>query len=115
MKILNTLFNIVAVAYALTLALILTAIVTESAIFTSVRTDAQILQLYKVLAGVGAAMLLIKVVISSLYAANLRYENHITQLKLNDLKVELYERRQEFRNNNFRPTIAEERLEAAAV
>ena len=115
MRILNTLFNIVAVAFALTLALVLTAIVTESAIFTSVRTDAQILVLYKALAGVGAGMLVLKVVLGSLYAANLRYENHITQLKLNDLKVELYERRQEFRSNNFRTPITEERLEAAAV
>ncbi|MBB6612982.1 hypothetical protein H7F15_18215 [Pontibacter sp. Tf4] len=115
MRILNTLFNIVAVAYALTLALVLTNAVSESAIFTQVKTDAQILQLYKILGGVGAALLLVKVVLSSLYSGNLRYENHIAQLKVNDLKVELYERRQEFRSNNFRTPIAEERLEVAAV
>jgi hypothetical protein len=115
MRILNTLFNIVAIAYALTIALVLTAIVTESAIFTSVRTEAQVLVLYKAFAGVGAGLLLVKVVFSSLYAANLRYENHIAQLKVNDLKVELYERRQEFRSNNFRTAISEERLEVAAV
>ena len=115
MRILNTLFNIVAVAYALTLALVLTAIVSESAIFNQVQTDTQVLQFYKIFAGVGAGMLLVKVVLSSLYSGNLRYENHITQLKINDLKVELYERRQEFRSNNFRTPITEERLEAAAV
>ncbi|MER2998126.1 hypothetical protein [Pontibacter populi] len=115
MRILNTLFNIVAVAYALTLVLLLTAIVAESAIFTSVRTEAQVLVLYKALAGAGAGMLLVKVVLSSLYSGNLRYENHIAQLKVNDLKVELYERRQEFRSNNFRTPITEERLEVAAV
>lgn len=115
MRILNTLFNIVAVAYALTLALVLTAIVAESAIFEQVKTEAQILVLYKTLAGIGAGMLLVKVLLSSLYSGNLRYENHITQLKVNDLKVELYERRQEFRSKNFRTPIAEERLEAAAV
>ncbi|MBC5775890.1 hypothetical protein H8S95_17580 [Pontibacter sp. KCTC 32443] len=115
MRILNTLFNIVAVAYALTLALVLTSIVSESAIFNHIRTEAQILQLYKAFAGVGAGMLLVKVILSSLYSGNLRYEHHISQLKVNDLKVELYERRQEFRNNNFRTPITEEHLEAAAV
>ena len=115
MRILNTLFNIVAVAYALTLALVLTAIVAESAIFNQVKTEAQILLLYKTFAGVGAGLLLLKVILSSLYSGNLRYENHIASLKLNDLKVELYERRQEFRSNNFRAPIAEERLEVAAV
>ena len=115
MRILNTLFNIVAVAYALTLVLLLTAIVAESAIFTSVKTETQVLVLYKALAGTGAGLLLVKVVLSSLYSGNLRYENHIAQLKVNDLKVELYERRQEFRSNNFRTPITEERLEVAAV
>ena len=115
MKILNTLFNIVAAAYALTLMLLLTAIVSESEIFNQVKTEAQVLMLYKAFAGVGAAMLLVKVVLSSMYSANLRYQSHIDQLKINDLKVELYERRQEFRSNNFRTPIAEERLEAAAV
>ena len=115
MRILNTLFNIVAVAYALTLALVLTAIVTESAILNQAQTDAQILLFYKTFAGIGAGMLLVKVLLSSLYSGNLRYENHIANLKLNDLKVELYERRQEFRSNNFRTPITEERLEAAAV
>ncbi len=115
MRILNTLFNIVAVAYTLTLVLMLTGIVSESAIFSQVKTEAQVLILYKVLAGAGALMLISKVVLSSLYSGNLRYENHISQLKINDLKVEIYERRQEFRSNNFKTQITEERLEAAAV
>ena len=113
MRILNTLFNIFAVAYALTLALVLTSLVSESALFSHIKTEPQVLQLYKALAGVGAGLLLLKVVLSSLYSGNLRYENHIAQLKVNDLKVELYEKRQEYRNNNFRATIAEERLEEA--
>lgn len=115
MRILNTLLNIVAVAYALTLALVVTNIVAESAIFTQVTTEARVLQLYKILAASGAALLLVKVVFSTLYSGNLRYENHIAQLKVNDLKVELYERRQEFRNNNFKTPVTEERLEIAAV
>ncbi|NEM99649.1 hypothetical protein [Pontibacter burrus] len=115
MRILNTLFNIVAVAYALTLTLVVTGLVAESAIFTRVRSEADILLLYKTFAGVGAFLLLVKVVLSTLYSGNLRYENHIAQLKVNDLKVELYERRQEFRNNNFKTPATEERLQAAAV
>lgn len=101
MKVLNTLLNVLVVTFTVFVVFLIAGIADEKAIF-EIETEAQVLWLYKIMAAIGGGLLLLKVMVSSLYIANLKYETFRAQLKINDLKADLYEKRQEFRSNSYK-------------
>ncbi|WP_347157819.1 hypothetical protein [Pontibacter chitinilyticus] len=107
MRALNVFLNVVTLAYVVLAILLLTSLMKENFMF-NVSTEAQVLAFYKMLLGVGAGIFVAKLVVSSLYIAGIRYEQHQAQLKINELKADLYEKRQDFRNNSHKQARASE-------
>ena len=99
MKVLNTLLNVLVVSFTLFVVLLIANIADERTIF-EITSEIQKLWLYKIIAAVGGGLMLLKILVSSLYVANLKHESYKAQRKINDLKVILYEERQEFRSNS---------------
>jgi hypothetical protein len=110
MKTLKTLTDVIVFCYAMFIALLLTSLLDQNAIF-HVSTEQQILALYKTLGAVGAGLMLVKLFVGKLYIASLKYDRHMAQVKINELKADLYERKQEFRSNSYR----ESRVEMAVA
>ncbi|WP_018479874.1 hypothetical protein [Pontibacter roseus] len=110
MKTLKTVSDAVAFCYAVFIALLLTNLLDQNAIF-SITTEEQTLILYKSLGAIGAGLMLLKLWIGKLYIASLRYDRHMAQVKINELKADLYERKQAFRSNSYR----ESRMEMAVA
>lgn len=106
MKVLNTLLNVLVVAFTIFVVLLVAGIADEKAIF-EIETEIQVLWLYKIIATTGGGLLLLKTLVSSLYIATLKHESFKAQLKINDLKVDLYEKRQEFRSNSYKQQVPE--------
>lgn len=106
MKVLNTLLNVLIVAFTVFVVLLIAGIADEKAI-VEIETEAQVLWLYKILAATGGGLLLLKILVSALYIATLKHETFKAQLKINDLKVDLYEKRQEFRSNSQKQQVQE--------
>lgn len=106
MKVLNTLLNVLVIAFTVFVVLLIAGIADQRAIF-EVQTETQALWLYKILAAAGGGLLLLKILVSSLYIASLKHESFKAQLKINDLKVDLYEKRQEFRSNSYKQQVPE--------
>jgi hypothetical protein len=107
MKILNTLLNLIIVAFAVFVVLLLTPLFNENTIL-SIQSEEQILTFYKTITGAGTGLVMLKILVSYLYIADLKHENYMAQLKINDLKVNLYEKRQNFRKSSYGTIIAEE-------
>lgn len=104
MKVLNTLLNVIVVAFSLLVVLLVAGLADEKAMFEVV-TETHSLWLYKIIAAVGGGLLLLKILVSSLFIASLRHQAFKADLKINDLKVELYEKRQEFRSNQHKQQV----------
>jgi hypothetical protein len=47
--------------------------------------------------------MLVKLLVNHLYITGIKREQYRAQLKINDLKFSLYEKRQEFRSNTYKP------------
>lgn len=104
MKVLNTLLNVLVIAFTLFVILLVAGVVDEKTMF-DIRTEIQAMWLYKIIASAGGGLMLLKILISSLYVANLKHESFKAQRKINDLKVVLYEERQEFRSNSYKKQV----------
>ena len=101
MKELKTVTDVIAFGYTLFLALLLTNLLDQNAIF-DITTEEQTITMYKVLGAVGAGLLLLKLLIGKLYITSLKYDRHMAQVKINELKADLYERRQAYRSNSYK-------------
>ncbi|MCP2045597.1 hypothetical protein [Pontibacter sp. HSC-36F09] len=111
MKELKTLSDVVVFCYALFIALLLTNLLDYKTIF-EIATEEQALTLYKTLGAVGAGLMLIKLLIGKLYITSLKYDRHMAQVKINELKADLYERKQEYRSNSYKESL---RMEMAVA
>ena len=111
MKELKTLSDVVVFCYAMFIALLLTNLLDHKAIF-EITTEEQALTLYKALGAVGAGLMLVKLLIGKLYITSLKYDRHMAQVKINELKADLYERKQEYRSNSYRESV---RMEMAVA
>ncbi|QCR24378.1 hypothetical protein [Pontibacter sp. SGAir0037] len=107
MKFLRTFLNLVVWSYVIFSALLLSTLLNENTTF-SISNEEQTILLYKIIAGAGAALLIAKLLVNYLYVTSLKHEQHLQQLKINELKADLYDSRQEFRNNNYKFARAEE-------
>lgn len=101
MKGLKTLSDVVVFCYAMFIALLLTNLLDHKTIF-EITTEEQTLTLYKALGAVGAGLMLVKLLIGKLYITSLKYDRHMAQVKINELKADLYERKQAYRSNSYR-------------
>ncbi|PKV62482.1 hypothetical protein [Pontibacter ramchanderi] len=104
MKELKTLSDVVVFCYAMFIALLLTNLLDHKAIF-EITTGEQALTLYKALGAVGAGLMLVKLLIGKLYITSLKYDRHMAQVKINELKADLYERKQEYRSNSYKESV----------
>jgi hypothetical protein len=111
MKELKTLSDVVVFCYAVFIALLLTNLLDHKAIF-EIATEEQALALYKALGAVGAGLMLVKLLIGKLYITSLKYDRHMAQVKINELKADLYERKQEYRSNSYKESV---RMEMAVA
>jgi hypothetical protein len=113
MKELKIFSDVIAFCYALFIALLLTNLLDQNAIF-EISTQEQTLTLYKTLGAVGAGLMLVKLLVGKIYITSLKYERHMAQVKINELKADLYERRQAFRSNSYHESRVE-RMEMAVA
>ncbi|TXK36667.1 hypothetical protein FVR03_17180 [Pontibacter qinzhouensis] len=102
MKALKIILDLVVIAYVIVIFLLLTTLL-DAAIFFNLSTGAQLQSLYKILLSAGAALLLARLWLGWLIVADKQHHLHKAQLKINELKAELYERRQAYRNKNHQP------------
>ncbi|MBD1398524.1 hypothetical protein H9Q13_15235 [Pontibacter sp. JH31] len=100
MKALKTLSDVVVFCYAVFIVLLLTNLLDHKTLFDST-TEEQVLALYKALGAVGAGLMLVKLLIGKLYIMSLQYDRHRAQVKINELKADLYERKQAYRSNSY--------------
>ncbi len=83
----------------------------ENAVLATGGED-QALTLYKILVAVGGVIMLARVLMSSVYIASMKHDRYRAQLKINELKANLYEKRQAFRSNSHKEAPAQEEVEA---
>ncbi|MFT2009250.1 hypothetical protein ACMA1I_11290 [Pontibacter sp. 13R65] len=102
MKALKTILDLVVIAYVLLVMLLLTSLL-DAATFFNLSTESQLHTLYKVLLTTGAALLVARLCLGYIIVADKKHHLHKAQLKINELKAELYERRQAYRNKNHQP------------
>lgn len=110
MKTLRTLFNLVVLSYVVFSTLLLSTLLKENEVF-KLATEQDTIILYKLITGGGVFLLLVKLLISHLYVASLKHEQHLQNLKINELRANLYEKRQEFRSNSYKLNRVEEAAE----
>lgn len=108
MKALKALLDVLVFGYIIFTVLLLAGAIDETAILNTNAED-EVLTLYKGLVAIGGVMMLARVVVSSVYVADLKHEQYRAELKINNLKASLYESRQAFRSNSYKETYAEER------
>lgn len=101
MRILKAALDLVLVAYIVLAVLLLTTVLNENTIF-NISSEAQVLILYKALAGIGAAIMALKLLVNHLYISGIRHDQYRADLKINELKADLYEKRQAFRSNSIK-------------
>ena len=101
MKALKAILELFVIGYVVFTALLLATVLNENTIF-NIQTEAQVLLLYKALVAVGGVLMFAKLLVTRLYVADLKHEQHLAQLKINELKADLYEKRQEFRSNSYK-------------
>ncbi len=109
MKAIKTIFDVLVVAFVLFTTLLLTAVLDENEIF-SITSEIQRLNLYMLLVATGSGLAIIKLLINKLYINAIQHDLHMAQLKVNELKADLYEKRQAFRSNSYRHAIMEEAM-----
>ncbi|WP_276499820.1 hypothetical protein [Pontibacter litorisediminis] len=107
MKALKALLDVLVFGYIIFTVLLLIGAIDENAILETNAED-RILTLYKALVAIGGVVMLARVLMSSIYVADLKHEQYRAELKINNLKATLYERRQAFRSNSYKETYAEE-------
>ncbi|MCC9168356.1 hypothetical protein [Pontibacter harenae] len=107
MKALKTIFDLVVLGYIVFTVLLLTTILNENTIF-NISSEEQVLLLYKILGAVGACIMLARLLVNNMYIASLKHDQYRANLKINGLKADLYEKRQEFRYTRPRQAKAQE-------
>lgn len=110
MKALKTILELFVIGYVVFTVLLLATVLNENTIF-NIKTEEQVLLLYKAIVAVGGVLMLAKLLVTRLYVADLKYEQHLAQLKINELKADLYEKRQAFRSNSYKPREEEPEIE----
>lgn len=110
MKALKALLDVLVIGYVIFTVLLLAGAINENAILNTTAEE-QALTLYKILVAVGGVMLLARLLMSSVYIADMKHEKYRAQLKINELKANLYEKRQAFRSNSYKKAPAEEEVE----
>ncbi|PRY07878.1 hypothetical protein CLV24_12268 [Pontibacter ummariensis] len=112
MRALKAILDLLVLAYVVFTVLLLTSVLNENTIF-NISTENQVLDLYKIIAAVGGVLMLARLLVSRVHVAGLKHEQHMAQLKINELKADLYEKRQEFRSNNYQRAQVEEKAEVS--
>lgn len=107
MKGLKAIFDVVVVAYVVFIIFLLASVLEVETLF-KVSTEAQVLHIYRILMAAGAGIMLVKLLVNNLYIADIKRKQHLAQLKINDLKADLYEKRQAFRSNSYKQARVEE-------
>ncbi|RIJ37232.1 hypothetical protein [Pontibacter oryzae] len=110
MKALKALLDVLVIGYVIFTVLLLAGAINENAILNTTAEE-QALTLYKILVAVGGVMLLARLLMSSVYIADMKHEKYRAQLKINELKANLYEKRQAFRSNSYKKALTEEEVE----
>ncbi|MBC5994688.1 hypothetical protein [Pontibacter cellulosilyticus] len=110
MRALKATLGFLILVYVIFTALLLTAILNEHTIF-NIRTEEQILTMYKALVAIGGVLMLARLLVTRLYIADMKYDRHMAQLKINELKADLYEKRQAFRSNSYKERASEPEVE----
>lgn len=111
MKTLKAFLDVVVIGYIIFTVLLLAGAIDENAILDPDVKD-QALTLYKILVAGGGILLLARVLMSSLYVAEMQHDRYRAQLKINELKASLYEKRQAFRSNSYKKeALAQEEVE----
>ncbi|WP_242929410.1 hypothetical protein [Pontibacter vulgaris] len=109
MKAIKTIFDVLVVAFVLFTALLLTAVLDENEIFR-ITSEIQRLNLYMLLVAAGSGLAIVKLLVNKLYINAVKHDLHMAQLKINELKADLYEKRQAFRSNSYRHSMMEEAI-----
>lgn len=110
MKALKALLDVLVIGYVIFTVLLLAGAINENAILNTTAEE-QALTLYKILVAVGGVMLLARLLMSSVYIADMKHEKYRAQLKINELKANLYEKRQAFRSNSYKKAPTGEEVE----
>ncbi|MBF9255185.1 hypothetical protein I2I11_17945 [Pontibacter sp. 172403-2] len=107
MKALKAVLDVVVLAYIAFTILLLTSVIEVEAMF-EVSAGAEVLDIYKMLVAAGAGLMLVKLLVTNLYIADISRALYLAQLKINNLKADLYEKRQAFRSNSYKQAHVEE-------
>ncbi|TPE45139.1 hypothetical protein [Pontibacter mangrovi] len=107
MKACKALLDVLVFGYIIFTVLLLAGAIDENTILDTNAQD-EVLTLYRALVATGGVVMLARVLMSSIYVADLQHEKYRAELKINNLKATLYEKRQAFRSNNYKETYAEE-------
>ena len=110
MKALKAFLDFLVISYIVFTVLLLTTVLNENTIL-NIHTEEQVLLLYKAIVAIGGVIMFARLLANHLYVADLKHEQHLAQLKINGLKADLYEKRQEFRSNSYRPQAEETEAE----
>lgn len=110
MKALKAVLDLSVLAYTVFIVLLLTTVLNENTLF-DIDSENQALTLYKILAAAGCVLMLIRLLANHLHIADMKYDRHQAQLKINNLKADLYDKRQEFRSNKNKDAKAKEEAE----
>lgn len=114
MKPLKGLLDVLSVAYVVFTLLLLTGVADANAILGG-SPETQTIDLYKSIVAAGGVILLARVLMSSVYIADLKHDRYRAQLKINGLKADLYEKRQAFRSNSYKEAKEQEQLAEEAA
>ncbi|WP_068837315.1 hypothetical protein [Pontibacter akesuensis] len=106
MKLLKGLLDLIAFGYIIFTLLLLAGVVDANTVLNNDVED-RVLTLYKIIAAAAGVILLARTLVSNLYIADLKHDRHRAELKINELKASLYEKRQAFRSNSYQEAAAE--------
>jgi len=107
MKVLKAVLDVVVLAYFVFTIFLLTSVIEVEAMF-EVSAGTEVLDIYKMLVAGSAGLMLVKLLVTNLYIADISRAQHLAQLKINNLKADLYEKRQAFRSNSYKQARVEE-------
>jgi hypothetical protein len=114
MKIINALLDFLIVTYVLLTVFLVTDVVNESKIL-NFDSGNEVLILYKVIIAIGGFIMFAKLLISKLYIADFKHDKYRAGLKIDELKADLYDKRQEFRNNSSKDLAKTEDVEVSIL
>ena len=113
MKALKAILDLSVLTYVIFIVLLLTTALNENTLL-EIDSENQALILYKILVSASCVLMLVRLLANHLHIADMKYDRHQAQLKINNLKADLYDKRQEFRSNrNNMSTLSEEEAETA--